>query len=121
MLALKNKCKKCNDICNSIHWLYNFENWTSGNGNIDKFIQNTQLSAHYNVKEALEWITYDRFCDIKSTAKTNVFKANWIDGHIDRWDDENQNWQRLDQNMIVTLKSLNDPKNVTLEFISEVK
>ena len=42
----------------------NFKNWTSGNGIVDKFIQDTQLSQHaYN--KALEWIPYDRFYDIK--------------------------------------------------------
>jgi hypothetical protein len=41
-----NKCKKCKDTCYTIHFQHNFENWTSGNNNIDKFIQSTQLSAH---------------------------------------------------------------------------
>ncbi|RGB36389.1 hypothetical protein C1646_758206 [Rhizophagus diaphanus] len=40
-----------------------------GNNDIDKFIQDTQLSAHSDVREALEWIPYDRFHDIKYIAK----------------------------------------------------
>jgi len=39
------------------------KNWTSGNSNIDKFIQSTQLS-HHNYK-ALKWIPYDKFYDIE--------------------------------------------------------
>jgi hypothetical protein len=120
MLVLNNKCEKCNNICNAIHFQQEFESWASGNDNIDKFIQNTQLSAHYNAKEALEWIAYDRFCDIKSTTKRNIYKADWIDGYIDKWDNENQNWKRISKYMIVILKSLNDPKGVTLEFANEV-
>jgi hypothetical protein len=44
-----------NVIIYVIHFQHNFENWTSGNSNIDKFIQDTQLSAHHDVKRALEW------------------------------------------------------------------
>ncbi|GBC41368.2 kinase-like domain-containing protein [Rhizophagus irregularis DAOM 181602=DAOM 197198] len=46
--------------------------------------------------------------------------AKWIDGYIDEWDDYNQNWKRKDQNMVVALKSLNNSKNVTLEFMNEI-
>ncbi|PKB91847.1 hypothetical protein RhiirA5_447300, partial [Rhizophagus irregularis] len=46
MMVLNDKCKKCNKICNSIRFQQKFSDWTSGNDDIDKFIQNTQLSAH---------------------------------------------------------------------------
>ncbi|RIA81093.1 kinase-like domain-containing protein [Glomus cerebriforme] len=39
-----------------------------------------------------------------------VYKANWIDGRINKWDDENQNWERLLPNMDVALKNP-DTKN----------
>jgi serine/threonine protein kinase len=123
MVVLDIKCEKCNDVCNSMHFLYNFINWTSGNNDIDKFIQDTQLSAHGDVKKAIEWIPYNRFNDIKYIAKGGfgkVYVANWIDGCIDNWDDDNQNWKRKDQNKFVALKSLNNSKNVTLEFMNEV-
>ncbi|RGB24148.1 kinase-like domain-containing protein [Rhizophagus diaphanus] len=118
-------CKeKCNYICNAIRFQQNFKNWTSGNNDIDKFIQDTQLSAHtvYEIRNALEWMPFDRFCDIKYIAKggfSKVYKANWIDGHIDEWDNKNQNWKRKDQGMTVVLKSLNNSKNVTLKFMNE--
>ena len=32
-------CEKCNKICNAIHFQRNFKNWTSGNNDIDKYIQ----------------------------------------------------------------------------------
>ena len=116
-------CKKCNEVCNSIYFQRNFKNWTSGNDHIDKFIQNTQLSSHNDIKKALEWIPYDRFYNIEYIAKGGfgkVYKANWIDGHIIKWDDEKQNWKRNKDNIIVILKILNDPKNITLEFMNEV-
>ena len=124
-------CEECNQEstgyewcrpCNAKHFQQNFKNWTSGNDDIDKFIQHTQLSAngHSNV---LEWVPYDRFYDIKFIAKGgfgNVYKAIWIDGYIWYWDNKNQNWGRYNQNMFVALKSLNNSKNVTSEFINEV-
>ena len=39
---------------------------------------------------------------------------------IRKWDIKNQNWVRRDSNKFVALKSLNNSKNVTLEFLNEV-
>ena len=120
MLVLNDKCKECNYTCNAIHFQQNFGNWTSGNDDIDKFIQNTQLSAHYNPETALEWIPYDRFNNAIKSGFGETYRANWIDGCIHRWDNEEHNWKRKKNNMIVMLKILNDPKNTTLEFMNEV-
>src|SRR2546430_958647 len=116
MLVLS--CKECNYICNAMHYQQNFDYWTSDNNDIDKFIQNTQLSAHNDASKALEWIPYNRFYDIKYITGDNVnkvYRANWTDGHIVRWDNNDQNWKRNNQNMVVNLKSLNNPTNITLE------
>ena len=42
-------------LCNSKHFQQNFKNWTSGNPDIDKLIQESQLNAK-NEYEKLEWI-----------------------------------------------------------------
>ncbi|GES73337.1 kinase-like domain-containing protein [Rhizophagus clarus] len=124
MLVLYLECKLCNHICYAIHFQQNFEKWTSGNNDIDKFIQNTQLTAHNDIDKALEWIPYNRFCDIKQIVESSrldkVYKACWIDGCINEWDYENQNWKR-NQNMYVILKILKNPKNITSIFINKVK
>mgnify|MGYP006172236279 CR=1 FL=1 len=124
-------CEECNQeytgeywchSCNAKHFQQNFKNWTSGNDDIDKFIQHTQLSANKRT-EVLEWIPYDRFYDIKFIAKGgfgNVYKAIWIDGYIGYWVDKNQHWIRYSPNINVALKGLNNSKNVTTEFINEV-
>src|SRR5689334_17281952 len=124
-------CKECNQKktyyywcrpCNARHFQQNFKNWTSGNDDIDKFIQHTQLSAN-DWYDVLEWIPYDRFSDIEFIAKGgfgNVYKAIWFDGFIDSWDDNYQNWERHYPNGLFALKSLNNSKNVTTEFIKEV-
>jgi hypothetical protein len=123
MVVFDTKYENFNYVCNSIYFQYNFKNWTSGNNDIDKFIQDIQLSAHNDLKKVLEWIPYNRFNNIKFIAKGGfgkIYVANWIDGCIDNWDDYNQNWKRKNQNMLVSLKSLNDSKDVTLEFMNEV-
>ncbi|CAB4429303.1 unnamed protein product [Rhizophagus irregularis] len=119
MMVLNEKCKRCNDICYTIRFQQNFINWTSDNDDIDKFIQDTQCSAHYDMENVLEWISYDKFYNIKCITE-NKYKANWIDGNISYWHHDNQNWEREDQNMIVELKKLNNPKDIALEFINKV-
>jgi hypothetical protein len=125
-------CKECNQrntslnwckACNAKHFQQNFENWTSDNVDIDKFIQGIQLSAN-NYNKVLEWIPYNRFYNIEYVAKGGfgkVYKANWIDGYIRNWDNKNQDWERLKPNIIIALKSLNNSINIKLEFINEVK
>ncbi|EXX59441.1 Tpk1p [Rhizophagus irregularis DAOM 197198w] len=125
---IKNEiCEECKRIdCNAKRFQQNFKNWTSGNDIIDNFIQGTQLSAHsnYEAPRALEWIPYDKFTNIKYVAKGGfgkVYKANWIDGCMDnKWNIKNHNWRRIRQDMFVALKSLNNSKDVTTEFMKEV-
>jgi hypothetical protein len=129
-MVLNGECKRCNRICNVIHFHQNFDNWTSGNNNIDKFIKDTQLSVHEDkeISHVLEWIPYDRLYNINYIAELEIdkmYSANWVDGYIDVWNYENQDWKRKNQNMIVYLKDLNDSdlndsKNITLEFMYEV-
>jgi hypothetical protein len=117
MVVLNDVCTKY--ACKVLYYQLNLENWTSNNNDIDKFIQNIQLSAHVDAKVALEWIPYDRFYNIKYIAKDRfgkIYKASWIDGCVDRWDDQNQNWKRKDYNMDVTPKNLNDSDVVALEL-----
>src|SRR5436190_15601114 len=62
-------CKKCKQpntyyswcqSCISKYLQQNFQNWTSGNHDIDKFIHKAQLKVKYP-SYVLEWIEYDRF------------------------------------------------------------
>uniref|UniRef100_U9U8R1 Protein kinase domain-containing protein n=1 Tax=Rhizophagus irregularis (strain DAOM 181602 / DAOM 197198 / MUCL 43194) TaxID=747089 RepID=U9U8R1_RHIID len=110
--------------CNVKRFQQNFQNWTSGNNDIDKFIQDNQLSANF-YDQVLEWIPYNKLYDIEYIAKGGfgkVYRAKWIDGYIDGWDNKNENWERrhYSSDKFVALKSLNNSENVTLEFINEV-
>jgi hypothetical protein len=117
MMVLNYVCKICNYKCNAIRFQQNFENWTSGNNNIDEFIQNSQQSVHKDVSYVLEWIPYNRFYNIKCIAKARMYRANWIDGHIIYWNNKNQNWKRHENEDII-LKSLNNLSDNS--FMSEV-
>ncbi|GET64755.1 kinase-like domain-containing protein [Rhizophagus irregularis DAOM 181602=DAOM 197198] len=121
MMVLNNKCKKCNALCNSIHFQQNFENWASDNDDIDKFIQDTELSEHtYNLEEhALEQMPYDRLNDISKNKFSKVYKANWIDGEIYKLNNTNQNWMRCESGDVI-LKSLCNSKNITIKFTNEI-
>ncbi|GBC06258.1 hypothetical protein RclHR1_06710008 [Rhizophagus clarus] len=126
------KCFECKQIntgknwchtCNSKRFQQNFDNWTSGNDDIDKLIQNAQLSAenHYQV---LEWISFNRFNKPKYIAEGGfgkVYKASWKDGHITHWDTAYSQWsRRRESGSFVALKSLNNSQNIKLEFINEI-
>src|SRR5581483_2512525 len=101
--------------CNSKRFQQNFKNWTSGNSDVDKLIQESQLNAKSNW-EKLEWIEYDRFENIEYITKEGfekVYKANWKDGYIENWDYETNQWKRNTSfwNTMVALKSLNNSKD----------
>ena len=123
-------CKECKQpntdsvwcqLCNSRRFQQNFKNWTSGNSDVDKLIQESQLNAK-NFLEKLEWIEYDRFENIEYITKGGfgkIYKANWKDGYIENWDYKTNQWKRYGNN-IVALKCLNNSKDITLEFLNEV-
>src|SRR5579871_6642023 len=96
--GLCNECKqpKTSRWCRICNFQRNFKNWTSGNNDVDKFIQKTQLKAKSRF-EILEWIEYDRFENIEYLAEGGfgtVYKAIWKDGPIEEWDSEKNQWRR---------------------------
>ena len=107
--------------CNSKHFQQDFNKWTSGNKEIDEFIQNFQLNATCH-DEVLEWIPYEKFENIEYLAKGGfgiVHKAKWIDGYIEYWNISQNKWNRIDNKSIV-LKCLNNSQNLTTDFLQEV-
>ena len=108
--------------CNSKHFQQDFNKWTSGNKEIDEFIQKFQLNAT-RCEEVLEWIPYEKFNDIKYLAKGGfgtVHKAKWIDGRIYRWDIDQNKWHRYGDGEYIVLKCLNNSQNLTTDFLQEV-
>ena len=93
------------------------EGKTSGNPEIDKLIHESQLKTkHYD--NNLEWISYDRFQDIKSIGEggfANIFSATWLDGEpiFDK------TTKKRSELIRVALKKLKNAKNIEA-FINEV-
>ncbi|RHZ46758.1 hypothetical protein Glove_606g50 [Diversispora epigaea] len=107
--------------CNSKHFKNNFYKWTSGNEQIDKFIRDAQLNAELS-EEVIEWIPYNRFKGIIEIANggfSTIYYAEWIDGYIQYWDIENQQWKRSDQFEVV-LKKYDNFANLNEEFLNEM-
>ncbi|EXX67595.1 hypothetical protein RirG_112950 [Rhizophagus irregularis DAOM 197198w] len=127
-------CKECKQPRASRNWCQckfqqNFKNWTSGNHEVDKFIQKVQLEAKV-YEEVLEWIEYDRFENVEYLAKGGfgtIYKAIWKDGYINKWDFENNKWKRSKcwskeyENFPVVLKCLHNSQDITSDFLREIE
>ena len=101
--------------------LKDFKNCTSGNKDIDEFIQQSRLDAvHY--KKCLEWIPFENFQDVTYIAKGGfgkVYSAVWPEGHIWYWNIECQKWYRSSAGKFA-LKSLDNSSNISSDFLNEV-
>ncbi|CAB4440009.1 unnamed protein product [Rhizophagus irregularis] len=125
-------CGECNEPgtgrnwcqpCNAKRFKDNFKNWTSGNKDIDEFIQQSQLNAVYYTKY-LEWIPFENFKDITYITKGGfgkIYSAKWPEGYIDSWDIENQKWKKYGKNIKLALKSLDNSSCLSTEFLNEIK
>src|SRR5439155_10445230 len=90
------RCEECNEIntgykwcriCNAGHFRNDFDKWTSGNKEIDYFVQNSQIHAWYN-QLALEWYSWSTFSEIEEIGKggyATVFRAKKQVGRIWKW------------------------------------
>ena len=57
----------------------NFKNWTSGNKDIDEFIQQSQLNAvHW--KTCLEWIPFEKFQNVTYITRGGLVKFIQLTG-----------------------------------------
>src|SRR5436853_6034791 len=124
-------CGECNEPGTGIEWCQpcnakrfkeNFKNWTSGNKNVDEFIQQSQLNAVHFTK-CLEWIPFEKFQNVTYVAKGGfgkIYSAEWPEGPIGHWDIEDQKWLRLNKYSKVALKSLNNSSNISADFLNEV-
>jgi hypothetical protein len=124
-------CKECKQPKNNMRWCrictfqQNFKNWTSENHDIDEFIQKAQLKAT-RTREVLEWIEYDRFENVEYLAKGGfgiTYKAIWKDGYLGYDSENNQLTRKKDDKKghPVALKCLHNSKDITIEFLREVR
>ena len=125
-------CKKCKQIKNYVSWCQscvseyfqqNFKNWTSGNHDVDEFIQKAQLKAK-NIQEVLEWIEYDRFENVEYLAKGGfgtTYKAIWKDGYLKYENNPLIRKKDDEKGHTVALKCLHNSQDITVEFLREVR
>jgi len=107
--------------CNSKHFRSQFDKWTSENSDVDKIIQDSQLSAKHS-NYVLEWIPFDKFKDVKYVSKGGygtVYSAYWLDGQILGWDKELEQWKRHGADM-VALKRLHNSQFINSNFLNQV-
>jgi len=124
-------CGECNEPgtgwkwcqpCNAKRFKNNFKNWTSGNKDIDEFIQQAQLNAVHYYKY-LEWIPFEKFQNITYITKGGfgkIYSAEWPEGYIGYWDIENQKWYRHTYYKRFALKSLDNSSDISSDFFNEV-
>ncbi|GBB86530.1 hypothetical protein RclHR1_12960001 [Rhizophagus clarus] len=126
-------CGECNEPGTGLRWCRpccakrfkdNFNNWTSGNKDIDEFIQQSQLNAVHSYK-CLEWMPYEKFQNVTYIAEGGfgkIYSADWPEGHIRSWNIKNQKWNRC-KTCRCALKSLNDNSSdiVSSDFLNEIK
>ena len=100
------------------------EGWTCGKNDIDKFIRNTIYNARLYDDIFLEWVSFDKFEDIRQIGEggfASVYSATWKDGkakYIKRGDGS---WIKLDpEPMKVALKRLYGSQNMSAEYLNEV-
>ena len=123
-------CGECNEPgtggfwcqpCNAKRFKENFENWTSGNKDIDELIQQSQLNATYHFN-CFEWIPYEKFQDVTFIAKGGfgkIHSADWPEGNIQNWNIENRKWNKYSDQK-VALKSLDNSSDISTDFLNEV-
>ena len=133
-MVLQDKlCKKCGEeYTNNWDWCKpcqidnlkgNFTNWTSGNENIDNFIQEMQLEINQYNDIVFEWIPYNQFSDIKEIGRggfATVYSAIWKDGTFTYMFGTNKYIEKYSPNFNVALKCLHNSQNNTNEFLNEV-
>src|ERR1051325_8692669 len=77
--------------CDNQKLVENFSNWTSGDKEIDEFIQDTQRNAG-SYSTYLEWIPWEQFEEIElyQDAFDTNYIAKWISGerNTDFWMDD---------------------------------
>jgi hypothetical protein len=115
-------CKTCQ--INNLR--QNLANRTSGNYQIDEFIQEMQLKIKNYNDIIVEWIPYNQFNGIKKIGKDNstsmLYSATWIDG-LFKYNRDKMEYSRI-PNGEITLKYLgNNSQNnnmITNEILNKV-
>ncbi|RHZ84397.1 hypothetical protein Glove_82g66 [Diversispora epigaea] len=128
--AKKQQCNDCQnwhqatqycEFCIRKYLENNFGNWTSGNNEIDKLIQECQQKI-VAPDAIIEWISYDQFENIEYLTEggcASIYKAIWKDGYCYEWNSEKRILERFGRHRII-LKRLNNSNSNNVKWFQEV-
>ncbi|RHZ59695.1 hypothetical protein Glove_362g39 [Diversispora epigaea] len=97
-------------LCTKEHSIQEFSNWSSGDVNVDKIIQESQIT---DLSYMIEWIPYDNFQNIKHIADGgygSVYSAMLRKGIKSYWDFNQQDWKCNLVNDNIALKEIKDSR-----------
>ncbi|GES93962.1 kinase-like domain-containing protein [Rhizophagus clarus] len=98
----------------------NFKNWTSGNSQIDAFIQSKQLQVRgLRNSTVFEWIPYNQFDDIKETKIQGITTAIWKDGPL-KYNANSKKYKRKSNKKVVLKEYFYNTQNSN-EFLNKIK
>ncbi|RHZ43779.1 hypothetical protein Glove_856g36 [Diversispora epigaea] len=128
--AEKQQCNNCQnwhqatqycEFCIRKYLKNNFGNWTSGNNEIDKLIQECQQKT-VAPDSVIEWIEYDQFENVEHLTEggcATIYTAIWKEGYYDKWNSERQTLERFGRQKTI-LKRLNNSNNNSVNWFQEV-
>ncbi len=96
--------------------------YKSGNKVVDDFIRHTLINSNLEAR-IMEFVPYDQFKDIEFIAEggfSEIYRATWIGGNIQKWNKKEINFKRSDA-ITVVLKRLINSKNITSKELNEVQ
>ncbi|CAB5199221.1 unnamed protein product [Rhizophagus irregularis] len=94
----------------------------SGNKVIDDFIRFT-LTNYCKKEGGMEFVPYEKFRSIEFIAEggfSKVYKAAWINGPINNWNEKKQKYDYYVE-ITVVLKELNNSENINSKELNELK
>ncbi|RHZ89727.1 hypothetical protein Glove_11g30 [Diversispora epigaea] len=109
------------EYCIRKYFENNFENWTSGNDEIDKLIQECQQKI-VAPQHVIEWISYDQFENIEyftEGGSSTIYTAIWKDGYYYKWNSKKQILERFGKREVI-LKRLNNSNSNNVHWFREV-
>ncbi|EXX58854.1 polo kinase CDC5 [Rhizophagus irregularis DAOM 197198w] len=99
-----------------------FNDWTSGNVDIDNLIQQCQLES-IGPNKIIEWVPYNKLLSIEYLTKggfSEIYSAYWEDGHYNEWNSEKRQLERYGKEKVV-VKRLENVKNANRSWFEEAK
>ncbi|RHZ82766.1 hypothetical protein Glove_103g133 [Diversispora epigaea] len=126
----KQQCNNCQnwhqatqycEFCIRKYLENNFRNWTSGNEEIDKLIQECQQKT-VSPRHVIEWINYDQFENIEHLTEggcATIYTAIWKDGRYNKWNSKKQILERYERREVI-LKRLNNSNSNNVHWFQEV-